>query len=323
MSIHHPTPMGHINKFVTLLFLLFLTTTIHTHASTFQSVSTPGFSTATSHNGILDQSATPASLVGDSMSVNVPPVMSVIKRDGRREAVSFDKITKRIANLCKEFRLNELFVDPALVAQDVVRGLFSGVTTSELDNLAAETAAYMSSRHPDYAKLASKIAISNLQKDTSSSFTEAMEMLYHYVDPKSNLPASFVSDKLYERIQRLAHRINERIVHARDYDFDYFGFKTMEKSYLLKIGTKVVERPQYMFMRVSLGIHMEEMDDDVFLNAAFETYDLMSEKWFIHASPTLFHAGEFYLSHDPNANLPHPYLGTVPTNHIPLTYSCT
>jgi len=278
--------------FVTLLFLLFLTTPFNTHASAVHGVSTPAISTATSHNGILDQTTTPAPSTRETASVPVaPPVMSVIKRDGRREAVSFDKITKRIANLCKEFHLNELFVDPVVVAQDVVRGLFSGVTTSELDNLAAETAAYMSTIHPDYAKLASKIAISNLQKDTSSSFTEAMEMLYRYVDPKSNLPACFLSDQLYERIQRLSQRINDKIVHARDYDFDYFGFKTMEKSYLLKIGTKVVERPQYMFMRVSLGIHLEEVDDDAFLQAAFETYDLMSEKWCIHASPTLFHAG--------------------------------
>ena len=296
MQIQYLNPMGRINMFVTLLFLLFLTTTINTHANAVHGVSTPTVPTVTSSNGIssspLDQSAAvPVPLMGNTAPVPVPPVMSVIKRDGRREAVSFDKITKRIANLCKEFCLNELFVDPVVVAQDVVRGLFSGVTTSELDNLAAETAAYMSTIHPDYAKLASKIAISNLQKDTASSFTEAMEMLYRYVDPKSNLPASFLSDKLYERIQRLAPRINEKIVHARDFDFDYFGFKTMEKSYLLKIGTKVVERPQYMFMRVSLGIHLEEVDDDAFLQAAFETYDLMSEKWFIHASPTLFHAG--------------------------------
>ena len=290
--------MERVNMFVMLLFLLLLSTTINTHANTVHgSVSTPTVPAVTSNNGMssspVDQSA--ASLRGETAvpvpAAVVPPVMSVIKRDGRREAVSFDKITKRIANLCKEFRLNELFVDPVVVAQDVVRGLFSGVTTSELDNLAAETAAYMSTIHPDYAKLASKIAISNLQKDTASSFTEAMEMLYRYVDTKSNLPASFLSDKLYERIQRLAPRINEKIVHARDFDFDYFGFKTMEKSYLLKIGTKVVERPQYMFMRVSLGIHLEEVDDDAFLQAAFETYDLMSEKWFIHASPTLFHAG--------------------------------
>ena len=215
--------------------------------------------------------------------------MYVIKRDGRREPVSFDKITKRIANLCHG--LNSAFVDPVLVAQDVVRGLYAGVTTSELDNLAAETAAYMSLVHPDYAKLASRIAVSNLQKDTSAHFSEAMGTLHRYVDPKSELPAGFIADALYDRIVKLAPRIDARIDHSRDFAFDFFGFKTMEKSYLLKIGSRVVERPQYMFMRVALGIHLVEEDDEAFLAAAFETYDLMSDKWFIHASPTLFHAG--------------------------------
>ena len=215
--------------------------------------------------------------------------MFVVKRDGRREPVSFDKITKRIANLCHG--LNSLFIDPVVVAQDVVRGLYAGVTTSELDNLAAETAAYMSLVHPDYAKLASRIAVSNLQKDTVAHFSEAMGVLHRYVDPKSELPAGFIDDKLYARIVKLAVRIDARIDHSRDFTFDFFGFKTMEKSYLLKIGSRVVERPQYMFMRVALGIHMAEVDDEAFLAAAFETYDLMSDKWFIHASPTLFHAG--------------------------------
>jgi ribonucleoside-diphosphate reductase alpha chain len=214
------------------------------------------------------------------------PAMYVIKRDGEKQAVSFDKITKRISKLCDG--LNKQYVDPVVVAQGVVRGLFSGVTTSELDNLASETAAYMSTEHPDYARLASRIAISNLQKDTPSSFSEVIEKLYAYIDPKSNLPAGFISEKLYQKMKKHEKKINEYIDHSRDFNFDYFGFKTLERSYLLKIDKQVIERPQYMFMRVALGIHLEEDDD---LTAAFETYDLMSEKWMIHASPTLFHAG--------------------------------
>ena len=214
------------------------------------------------------------------------PTMYVVKRDGKKQPVSFDKITKRIVKLCDG--LNKQYVDPVVVAQGVVRGLFSGVTTSELDNLASETAAYMSTEHPDYAKLASRIAISNLQKDTPGTFSEVIEMLYAYIDPKSNLPAGFISDPLYQKVKKHEKRINDYIDHSRDFNFDYFGFKTLERSYLLKIDKKVIERPQYMFMRVALGIHLEDDDN---LEAAFQTYDLMSEKWFIHASPTLFHAG--------------------------------
>ena len=214
------------------------------------------------------------------------PTMYVVKRDGKKQPVSFDKITKRIGKLCDG--LNKQYVDPVVVAQGVVRGLFSGVTTSELDNLASETAAYMSTEHPDYAKLASRIAISNLQKDTPDSFSKVIDLLYAYIDPKSNLPAGFISEKLYQKVKLHEKKINDYINHSRDFNFDYFGFKTLERSYLLKIDKNVIERPQYMFMRVALGIHLEDDDN---LEAAFETYDLMSEKWFIHASPTLFHAG--------------------------------
>jgi ATP cone domain len=151
----------------------------------------------------------------------------VIKRDGRKQPVSFDKITKRIVNLCHG--LNKEFVDPVLVAQGTVRGLYSGVTTSELDNLASETAAYMSTVHPDYAKLASRIAISNLQKDTPAKFSEVIELLHQYVDPKSGLPAGFISEKLYEKVKKNAEKIDAYIKHSRDFHFDYFGFKTMER----------------------------------------------------------------------------------------------
>ena len=153
--------------------------------------------------------------------------MFVIKRNGSKQAVSFDKITKRISNLCEG--LNKMFIDPVIVAKEVVRGLFSGVTTSELDNLASETAAYMSTIHPDYAKLASRIAVSNLQKDTMSSFSSVIDKLYHYIDPKSNMQAGFISDKLYAKVMANTDKIDAYINHTRDFEFDYFGFKTLEK----------------------------------------------------------------------------------------------
>jgi Ribonucleotide reductase, all-alpha domain/ATP cone domain len=240
-----------------------------------------GSAASTSSALFLSGGCTSSNAISEPM-----PTMYVVKRDGKKQPVSFDKITKRIGKLCQG--LNKQYVDPVVVAQGVVRGLFSGVTTSELDNLASETAAYMSTEHPDYAKLASRIAISNLQKDTPDTFSEVIELLYAYIDPKSNLPAGFIADKLYAKVKLHEKKINDYIKDSRDFNFDYFGFKTLERSYLLKIDKSVIERPQYMFMRVALGIHLEDDDD---LEAAFETYDLMSEKWYIHASPTLFHAG--------------------------------
>ena len=209
--------------------------------------------------------------------------MFVVKRDGRREAVSFDKITRRISRLAAD--LDTAFVSPILVAQGVVKGLYSGVSTSELDNLAAETAAYMSAEHPQYGQLAARVAVSNLQKDTSSSFAESVDLLYNWIDPKTEKRAGFISDEVYRIVQENKDLIESKIVHERDFLYDYFGFKTLEKSYLLRAGEKIVERPQYMIMRVALGIHGTD------LGAAFETYELMSQKWFTHASPTLFHAG--------------------------------
>lgn len=228
-------------------------------SSPFLSSGSSSSSTGSSSKGSIGSSTSTAT--SDAI-----PTMYVIKRNGKKQPVSFDKITKRIKNLCDG--LNEQYIDPVVVAQGVVRGLFSGVTTSELDNLASETAAYMSTEHPDYAKLASKIAISNLQKDTPDTFSEVIDMLYSYIDPKSDLPAGFISDKLYDKVKKNEKKINDYIKHSRDFNFDYFGFKTLEKSYLLKIGKNVIERPQYMFMRVALGIHQEEDDD---LTAAFET----------------------------------------------------
>jgi len=208
--------------------------------------------------------------------------MNVVKRDGRREPVMFDKITDRIRFLCYE--LNEL-VDPVKVAMRVIEGLYDGVTTSELDNLAAETAASMTITHPDYAQLAARIAVSNLHKNTTKSFSETMTEMYHYVNPRTNQEAPLLSDEVYQVIMENAEKLDSTIIYNRDFNYDYFGFKTLERSYLLKINGKIVERPQHMLMRVSVGIHLNDID------SAIETYELMSKKFFTHATPTLFNAG--------------------------------
>lgn len=209
--------------------------------------------------------------------------MFVIKRDGRTEAVKFDKITARIEKLC--YGLNQQHVDPITVARKVIEGLYDGVTTTELDNLAAETAAMLTTKHPDYALLASRIAVSNLHKNTRKSFSQTIHALYNYIDPKTGQKAQLIADDVYEIIMKNADLLDSSIIYDRDFSFDYFGFKTLEKSYLLKMNGLVAERPQHMFMRVSVGIHKEDID------AAIETYNLMSERWFIHATPTLFNAG--------------------------------
>ncbi|UMY66081.1 MULTISPECIES: ribonucleoside-diphosphate reductase subunit alpha [unclassified Flavobacterium] len=208
--------------------------------------------------------------------------MYVVKRDGKREPVMFDKITERVKVLC--YGLNEL-VDPVKVAMRVIEGLYDGVTTSELDNLAAETAAAMTVTHPDYAQLAARIAVSNLHKNTKKSFSETMSDMYHYVNPRTGKASPLVSDEAYEVIMANAERLDSAIIYTRDFGYDYFGFKTLERSYLLKINGKIVERPQHMLMRVSVGIHLDDID------SAIETYELMSKKFFTHATPTLFNAG--------------------------------
>lgn len=208
--------------------------------------------------------------------------MYVVKRDGHKEPVMFDKITDRIKKLC--YGLNDL-VDAVKVTMRVIEGLYDGVTTSELDNLAAETAASMTISHPDYAQLAARIAISNLHKNTNKSFTETMKEMYFYVNPRTNQKAPLLSDEVYEAIQANAEYLNSHIIYNRDFNYDYFGFKTLERSYLLKINGKIVERPQHMLMRVAVGIHLTDLE------SVIETYDLMSKKFFTHATPTLFNAG--------------------------------
>ncbi|HMT28588.1 MAG TPA: ribonucleoside-diphosphate reductase subunit alpha [Bacteroidia bacterium] len=209
--------------------------------------------------------------------------MFVYKRDGRKETVKFDKITSRIQRLC--YGLSPEHVEPVQVAIKVIEGIYDGVTTSELDNLAAEIAASLTTKHPDYALLASRIAISNLHKNTKKSFSETMRDLYEYIDPKNNLHASLLADDVYKIITDNAELLDSTIIYDRDFGYDYFGFKTLEKSYLLKLYGKVVERPQHMLMRVAVGIHKEDID------SVIETYNLMSERWFTHATPTLFNAG--------------------------------
>jgi ribonucleoside-diphosphate reductase alpha chain len=209
--------------------------------------------------------------------------MLVVKRDGHRESVKFDKITARIEKLCYGLETN--FVNPVEVAMKVINGLYDGVSTQELDNLAAEIAATMTTKHPDFAKLAARIAVSNLHKTTSKSFSNTMKRLYQYIDPKTGQNAPLISKETWKVIKDNAAELDAAIIYDRDFSYDYFGFKTLERSYLMKMDGKVVERPQHLLMRVAVGIHAEDIP------AAIETYNLLSEKWFTHATPTLFNAG--------------------------------
>lgn len=209
--------------------------------------------------------------------------MNVTKRSGEKEAVSFDKITERIKNLT--YGLSDL-LDPTKVAKKVIEGVYDGVTTHELDILAAETSASMTTTHPDYTLLASRIAVSNLHKTTKESFYETMIDLYEYVDPKTHLKAPLISEELKEIIETYREKIESEMIYENDFTYDYFGFKTLEKSYLFKLYGKIAERPQHMLMRVSLGIHGIEHIDD-----AIQTYKDMSSKLFTHATPTLFNSG--------------------------------
>jgi ribonucleoside-diphosphate reductase alpha chain len=209
--------------------------------------------------------------------------MQVLKRNNRRESVKFDKITARIEKLC--YGLDRRFVSAVDVAKKVIEGLYDGVLTTELDNLAAETAAALTVKHPDYALLASRIAVSNLHKNTTKSFSETMRLLYNCTDSKTGKVLPLIADDVMQIIEENAELLDSTIIYDRDYGFDYFGFKTLEKSYLLKVNGKIVERPQHMYMRVSIGIHKGDID------SAIKTYHLMSERWFTHATPTLFNAG--------------------------------
>ncbi|XP_050673835.1 ribonucleoside-diphosphate reductase large subunit [Leptidea sinapis] len=206
----------------------------------------------------------------------------VLKRGGRMEEVHIDKITSRLKKLC--YGLNMDFVDPVSITLKVISGIYSGVTTVELDNLAAETAATMTTDHPDYAVLAARVAISNLHKETKKHFSDVISDLYNIVNPHTKKRSPMISDFHYNVVMNNKEKLDSAIVYDRDFKYNYFGFKTLERSYLLRINNKVAERPQHMLMRVAIGIHGEDID------AAIDTYNLLSEKYFTHASPTLFSA---------------------------------
>jgi ribonucleoside-diphosphate reductase alpha chain/ribonucleoside-diphosphate reductase subunit M1 len=207
----------------------------------------------------------------------------VMKRNGKKEVVRYDKITSRIKKLC--YGLDHKYVKPNILTQKVIQGVYDGVTTHELDELAAQTAAYMATQHPDFSLLAARISVSNLHKSTSKLFSDVVEMLHKHVHPKTGKPASLVSDGTYATVMNNKDKINGAIVYDRDFEYDYFGFKTLERSYLMRCDGDIAERPQHMIMRVAIGIHGDDVD------AALETYELMSQKMFTHATPTLFNAG--------------------------------
>jgi ribonucleoside-diphosphate reductase alpha chain len=232
--------------------------------------------------------------------------MFVVKRDGRREAVKFDKITARLEKL--SYGMDTRHVDVTKIAKRVIEGLYDGVSTAELDNLAAETAAYLTSHHPDYAILAARIAVSNLHKETPKSFSDSMKALHEYVDPRTMEPAPLLADDVWKVIEENSDILDSAIIHARDYNFDYFAFRTLMNSYLMKLDGKVIERPQHMIMRVSVGIHKED------IQKAIKTYNLMSEKWFTHATPTLFNSGT------PKPQLSSCFLLTMKEDSIPGIY---
>ncbi len=209
--------------------------------------------------------------------------MYVQKRDGRMESVKFDKITSRIERL--SYGLDRRHVDPIIVTKKVIDGLYDGVTTVELDQLAAEVSASMMTTHPDYGILAARIAVSNLHKETLKSFSQTMERIHRYVNPKTGERAGLLSDEAYDVVRTHAEVLDSTILYDRDFSYDYFGFKTLEKSYLIRLDGKIVERPQHMLMRVAVGIHFDDID------AVMETYRLLSERWYTHATPTLFNAG--------------------------------
>ena len=209
--------------------------------------------------------------------------MNVVKRDGTVEQVKFDKISSRIRKLT--YALNEDYVDYFQVAQKVISGLYDGVTSTELDKLSAETAASMITTHPDYGKLAARITITSLYKDVAKEFSTVAKELYEYINPVNDEPAGLISDEVYAIIEKNATALNAMIVHDRDFNFDYFGYKTLEKSYLLQRHGKPAETPQQMYMRVSVGIWRDNLE------MVQKTYDLLSQGLFTHATPTLFNSG--------------------------------
>ena len=209
--------------------------------------------------------------------------MEVVKRDGTREYVKFEKISSRIKK--QTYGLNEDYVDYFEVSKKVIAGLYDGVTTEELDRLAAETSASLVTNHPDYSTLAARIAITSLYKRVDKRFTATADKLYHYINPKTGEKAGMISDNVYKVIVKNGKELDAMVVHDRDFNFDYFGFKTLEKSYLLKMFGEVAETPQHLYMRVAVGIWLDDLE------MVQKTYDMLSQGLFTHATPTLFNAG--------------------------------
>ena len=209
--------------------------------------------------------------------------MFVTKRDGTEEKMSFDKISNRLKKLMWE--LDNKNINLLKVSQKVIQGLYNKIETVKLDELSSQICANLITDHLDYGILASRIEISNLHKQTKKKFSLVVEDLYNYVNPETNEKGSLISKKLYRIVNSNKKKINSSIIYDRDYGYDYFGIKTLQKSYLLQINKKIVERPQHMLMRVAIGIHGKDLDK------AIETYNFMSLKYFTHATPTLFNAG--------------------------------
>jgi ribonucleoside-diphosphate reductase subunit M1 len=238
----------------------------------------------------------------------VSPKNYVCKRDGRKEEVHLDKITSRIQKLC--YGLNMDFVDPVSITLKVISGLYPGVTTVELDTLAAETAAMMTTDHPDYAILAARIAVSNLHKETKKHFSDVIDDLYKAVNNKTGRKSQMISNQHHAIVMKNADRLNSCIIYDRDFFYDYFGFKLLERTYLLKINGKIAERPQHMLMRLAVGIHGEDID------SAIETYNFMSEKYFTHSSATIYSAAT------PNPQLSSSYILMMPEDSLDGIYKC-
>ena len=209
--------------------------------------------------------------------------LQVVKRNGEKEDVRFDAIQEKLTVLSEG--LNTKWVDPGMVTKLVIEGLYDGVTTSELDELSAETAASLASHHPDYSKLAARICVDNLHRSTKGVFSEVIADLRNYVDSESGKHAPLISQEVHDIVMANKDQLDNYMDYQRDHNYDYFGFKTLERSYLLRLDGEVAERPQHMLMRVAIGIHHDDIEK------ALTTYDLMSEGWFTHATPTLFNSG--------------------------------
>ena len=213
--------------------------------------------------------------------------MRVTKRNGELQDIAFDKILERVKKLGQEANIQINF---SSLVMKVIDQLYDTISTGKIDELAAEQCAAMSTNHPDYAILAGRISISNHQKNTDPLFTNVIKKLYEFNNSKGeNKP--LISQNLFEFTQKYHDEINSMIDHNRDYLIDYFGFKTLERAYLFKINNTIVERPQHMWMRVSIGIHGDLTNPQESLRLVKETYNLMSQKFFTHATPTLFNAG--------------------------------